>query len=755
MPHRINHPRPVSRCAARLAWFLAVGAISFGQVSETSQVDSAVRLDPFEVKSTNYDGYLPAEVTTGTRYAANMLEIPFSVATITAEFIEDFQAHNFNEILAYTSGFAEDPGSQNGSFVLRGIRSTSNFKNGVIGGFVFGPASVDRVEVVKGSNAAVYGQVEATGLVNTITKQAKLGMESYRGSFGLGNNAWEKWNFDANIPLVKDKLGIRIAAQYDNNESREIDFYHFGRKNAYATIRYQISPKTWASASVDYVATDPLTPGNAPIVIGAGNVRLGVFGLGEYEKYYGFNPVGPTSSNPAEVYTIDGQVNHRFNDIFSLRLYLNGEIRDQPQFRVQGGGNYFLTGSGAGKIGNDRRAFINYGDIGRKAAQMDFLSEFKTGNIEHKLLMAYNYINETNRSFQRRRSVLLPHLDPDAPVYYNFEPTYFDNDPAVFDLLVSNDSRDNTGHGILLSERAAFIGGKLIAMGGLRFDTIKTVITNFLRPVGNQRGIMDQNDTTYQAGLLYRVNKGLSLYASYSESFQPQVNTNQIDYEGNPLDPFRGKGFDAGIKGSLRDNTLNFTLGWFTVMRDNIGRAATDDLGSAMLNRFGAAYFVPGEQKSKGIELDYNLSLTPALTVFGNYAYIDARWTKVPDQRHLAPHLQLVGVAPSRSPKHNAAFGARYSFNHGFLKGLSVRAAARYSDEAILDTAVRDINSQFFYTPEYLLVDGGITYNYKARQGKFAHRYDVTFRNLFDERYMFGRQYGEKFGYMVSYTVSF
>src|SRR5690606_10271170 len=86
-------------------------------VSDTAQEESAVHLDPFEVKSTSHDGYLPAEVTTGTRYAANMLEIPFSVATITAEFIEDFPAHNFNEILAYTSGFAEDPGSQNGSFV--------------------------------------------------------------------------------------------------------------------------------------------------------------------------------------------------------------------------------------------------------------------------------------------------------------------------------------------------------------------------------------------------------------------------------------------------------------------------------------------------------------------------------------------------------------------------------------------------------------------------------------------------------------
>ncbi len=722
---------------------------------EQGAAEEVIQLNPFEVSTARLDDYLPAEVTTGTRYAANALEIPFAVSIVTSEFIEDFQLHNFGEILGYTSGFAEDGGSQNGSFVLRGIRSISNFKNGVIGGFVFGPASVDRVEVVKGSNAAVYGQVEATGLVNTVTKQAKLDRAAYSASVGFGNNNWERWNLDANLPLIKDKFGIRIAAQYDTNDSKAQDFYRFSRKNFYATARYQIGPRTWLAGSVDYVKTDPLTANPAPFVR-EGNATVGIFGLGEYKDYYGFHPSGPASSNAVKgVYTSDLQLNHQFNDALSLRVYLNHEDRTQPQFRVQGGGNYFLDGSSAGRIGNDRRAFINYGDIGRKAAQVDLLGEFWTGKVEHKLLLAYNYINDYNDSYQRRRSALLPHLDPDDPVYYNFEQTYFVNDPEVFDLLQSLGGRDNTGHGFLVSERASFMEGRFIAMGGVRYDTIETILNNYLLPEEFQEATLDQNDTTYQAGVLYRVTNELSLYASYSESFQPQINTNQIDFEGNPLDPFRGSGFDAGIKGSLRGNTLNFTLGWFTVTRDNIGRAATDDAGNALENRFGAAYFVPGEQESQGVEFDYNLRLTHDLTVFGSYAYIDARWSKVPDQRHLPPELQLVGVTPARSPLHNAALGFRYALTSLGLKGVSVRAAARYADKAIIADNVRDANGKLFYAPDYILLDGGITYSFSSSESKVRHRFDATFRNLFDTEYLVGRQYGEKFGIMSTYTVSF
>lgn len=743
---KLNIPIRLFRCAATCFAFAINTALLNGD--DEAEIK---RLDPFQVTERAYDDYLPSEASTGTRYAASMLEIPFPVSVISSEFIEDFKVYDYIDALEYVSGFYDQAGT--GVFVLRGIQNTSNFKNGVLGGFVYGPASVERVEVVKGSNASVYGQTEPTGLINTITKQANLDRRETSLSGAIGTDNYHRWNLDTNIPVVDDKFGIRIAAQQLHTEHKRSPFFFHRRNNVYGTARLQITDDTWVSASIDHVHSRVQVPGLAAFVLGPGNVRLGVLGLGEYREHFGFDQFGPASINEIWVNNADLQLHHRFNEIFSARVYLATENRKQRQFRVQGGGNWRATTEEY----VPRRGFTARSDPRRDGAQVDLLSHFWTGPVEHKLLITLDYLNDYNLGvLQLRRQPTLPALTFDNPVYYNFDQTYYHHDPDFFNFVMRDADVRNKAQGFLISERAAFMNGRLIAMAGIRYDQVETDTTDRQRPAGDQRTYIKESDTTYQTGLLYRVTPEVSLYASYSESFTPQRSETVIDINGQPFSPFRGRGFDAGVKASLRENTMNFTIGVFDVSKDNIGRPATDELGDRLISPGGFEYFISGEQSSRGFELDYNITPVPGVTFFGNYAYIDAKWSKVPDMRHLPPNLSLEGVPPARTPTHSLAFGNRISLDRIGARGLSVRYGIIYTGETIVADNIRDADDNFFYAPSITRVDAGMTYNIRrGGDSNVRHRFDINVKNLFDREYLVNRRPGDKRTFIGTYTLSF
>ena len=169
-----------ARHRVSLGWFalllpVSLWAQSTAAPARDSAPDAPVQLSAFEVKAGDTAGYLAAEATSGTRYATPILETPIAVNTITRDFIEDFQLIDTTgqDMLAFTSSFTFTGGT--GAINLRGIRGFSVYKNGIREGGVLGPASLERAEVIKGANAAIYGQAEPSGMVNRIWAPPTVG----------------------------------------------------------------------------------------------------------------------------------------------------------------------------------------------------------------------------------------------------------------------------------------------------------------------------------------------------------------------------------------------------------------------------------------------------------------------------------------------------------------------------------------------------------------------------------------------------
>src|ERR1043166_6646357 len=133
--------------------------------------EEVVTLSEFSVKAESDRGYIASETMTGSRVRTPIIDLPYTVNVLTSEFFEDLAmfelADNITQIGSFTS---LDIG---GGFVLRGFSATSQLRDGFYRLGRYGGSNIDRLEVIKGSNAAIYGRTSPGGMVNFISKAPK------------------------------------------------------------------------------------------------------------------------------------------------------------------------------------------------------------------------------------------------------------------------------------------------------------------------------------------------------------------------------------------------------------------------------------------------------------------------------------------------------------------------------------------------------------------------------------------------------
>ena len=127
------------------------------------------------------------EITvTARNRAENLQEVPLAISVFTSEQLDKATIKNINDLANYTSNMTFNS-SENGRLnipVIRGMGmiDTRGFDNNVSifldGVFVSGRSSqnvsmldLERVEVVKGPQSALYGRNSFSGAINYVTKK--------------------------------------------------------------------------------------------------------------------------------------------------------------------------------------------------------------------------------------------------------------------------------------------------------------------------------------------------------------------------------------------------------------------------------------------------------------------------------------------------------------------------------------------------------------------------------------------------------
>lgn len=791
----MNRPRFSAMVAFTITGLSVLISIGHAQSPASPQKaeDDVIQLSPFVVRGTSDNGYLSAEATSGTRYATPIMETPFAVNVISKEFMEDFLAIDLTgqELLSYTSSFSFAEGT--GAINLRGIRGFSVYKNGLREGGVLGPASLERTEVIKGPNAAIYGQAEPSGMVNRITKKGQpKAFQELR--VNLGENELSRVQVDINQPIVKGKLLSRFAFSQEHNEAGPQDFARFRRTNLYGSFTWNLAPNTALTVNSEYVWFRSHTQSASlmpfvfrPVVINGvtSNQFIGLFGRGEYEDFRYVNTAGPFAYNQVEYTQVDGTLSHKVNDWLTVRAL--GGFWNRPQNQigsVNSGTNAGAYNATTGVIQGTSLPQITRNRATQVNAQVDLLAQFKTGKVGHKLLLTGDYqVSDAYASVRRTNnaaySLPLNNFLIDGATRVDGFP-YGEYSNPVWNVAATSTTNVQTTSGIMLSERMALLNDRWFVIVGGRHDKLERKQTDYLNPIqaatqrvnaGEEITYPVSEATTYQTGTLFRVTPALSAYANFSSSFLPQgTGLTVVDASGAPLDPQEGKGGELGFKVDLAEKRLSFTTGVYDLRRSNIPRVARDPAGNPILIPGTTAgttrqYSTVADVRSKGVEFDANWRPTSNLSVTLGVGYNDIKFVKVPN----ATEQYLIGIPPDNSPQWTGGTTLSYRFSSGPLKGFNARAGVRYQGEALVNNSTASIygdsgvkgppvtiggvvyDTFYFKNDAIFLVNVGVGYRWKV--GKTDQSVNLDVSNALEEKYLRGARASDPRSITLSYVL--
>ncbi|NKB17843.1 MAG: TonB-dependent receptor, partial [Pseudanabaena sp. CRU_2_10] len=209
-------------------------------------------------------------------------------------------------------------------------------------------------------------------------------------------------------------------------------------------------------------------------------------------------------------------------------------------------------------------------------------------------------------------------------------------------------------------------------------------------------------------GIVYQPTKDISLYASYTQSFNPVSGRSET---GTPFLPERGTQYEIGIKADLFDGRLSTTLSAYDITKSNVLTADPNNPDFSIQI---------GEQKGRGIDFDLVGKILPGWELIASYAHTDARISK--------DNSFPVGNRLNNTPQNTASLFTSYRIQEGELKGLGFGAGIFY-----VDSRVGDLDNSFTL-PSYTRVDAALYYekeNFTAA---------INFKNLFNARYFDGAQ---------------
>ncbi|MDP0498501.1 MAG: TonB-dependent receptor plug domain-containing protein [Verrucomicrobiota bacterium JB022] len=250
------------RLLATTGWVAASLLPATTWAQDEADETEVFELSPFVIQSTDDDGYRAATSVSGTSLNTRLQDLPMSIQPITADFINDTGATDFDSALAYSSGvFTDSREASRGTSGPNANRSSSSsersasasargarFANIVnirgfdvpfqnrygfrSGGLVIDPGgdatalgglldsvNIERMEVVKGPNSLLYGVGVLSGIVNVIPKRPML-EEAYEFSLGVGSYDYFRTTGDVTGPIFQNddhSLAYRILGAYQSN----------------------------------------------------------------------------------------------------------------------------------------------------------------------------------------------------------------------------------------------------------------------------------------------------------------------------------------------------------------------------------------------------------------------------------------------------------------------------------------------------------------------------------------------------------
>lgn len=624
-------------------------------------------------------GYVPQD-TGLAKVPAPLRDIPQSIAVIPAEVLLDQRALSVQDALKNVPGVGFSSGDgQRDQVTIRGFTAIADqyvdgFRDD---GLYFRDLSnVERIEVIKGPAAVLYGRGSSGGLINRVTRKPDRDVTSATFSAGSYDNL--RGELDIGRLDPDSGIGVRLTGAYQDSDS----FRAQGRVR-----RTAIAPSFALGRGQDtsiLVQADYLN-----------DLRVNDFGIPavngrpvavDPSTYYGAANARDADAVRSTVLSQSVTLLHRFSDDLSFRngfrhyRYQLQRRNTLPSLVNAAAGTVTLTHGG---IDRDEDGWSN---------QSELTQVVRVGGMKHMLLYGLEISRQIKdaRTIASRTVATTSLLAPVNPVVDN----------ARFTALSASQLNRFDTVGVYVQDMADF-GHGVKALVGLRYDDYRQRTEQ--RLPGQQPLARTDRNWSPRAGLVFQPDAAQSYYASWSRSFQPSAEAFGLAANNADIAPEETTNREIGAKYTLFGGRLGLQAAAFILKRTGI--KGTDPSTNTLLPI--------GTQRTRGIELSGQLDLASGLRAMAGYAYLDAAIVA-------SATPALIGTGATLTPEHQAnlfvtkAFGDRFGFGAG----------GNYVGDRWADPANTTI------LPHYVTVDALAW----AQVG--AVRLQVNAYNVFDRRYI-------------------
>ncbi|HIV71481.1 MAG TPA: TonB-dependent siderophore receptor [Candidatus Aquabacterium excrementipullorum] len=523
--------------------------------------------------------------TTATPLGLTVRETPQTVTVITRQRIEDQGLRSITDVLNNTPGITVQQYETNrGQFTARGFDINTLMIDGVpttwdqswSSGETFTSMAIyDRVEVVHGATGLTTGAGSPGAAINMIRKRANATELSGSAEVSIGSWNQRRAMADVGTALNEAKtLRARVAAEYDDHGSW-VDGLSYKNQTVFAALEADLSPETLLSAGISYQDNKSKGAmwGGLPVWFtdgGRTNWDRSKTTAADWTRSDNIyeNHFASLEHTFANGWKVKGSYNHGDRYANSKLIY----IYDSPD-RTTGTG--LKPWPGAFKVKTKQE------DIAVQAN-----GPFQLLGRTHELALGYT------KSTKDRDTEARSYSNVATPGNFNiWDGSYAE---PTWGAFAPNSTLSNTQEAVYGAARFSLADPLKLIVGAR--------LTNFEQTASDAPGGLKLNvegKVTPYAGLIYDINKNYSVYASYTDIFEPQTKRS-IDKKF--IDPVVGKSTEIGAKGDFLDGRLSASFAVFRTKENNLAQA-TDQYADT--DTFETAYRAT-DATSRGFEFEVN-----------------------------------------------------------------------------------------------------------------------------------------------------
>ncbi|CAD7489670.1 TonB-dependent receptor [Aeromonas dhakensis] len=579
------------------------------------------------------------EVATATRTNTPAKLVPQAIDSVKASELTAFGQPTLSEALTGIPGVNASGDTRFDGVNIRGFSASNDF---YLDGFrddmqyTRDLGNTERVEVLKGPAAVLYGRGSTGGIVNRVSKKPQKGLESSVSA--------QVGSFDSR----------RLAADLNGEAGEQVQVrLNLAQEDKDSFRNGVTSKRTLLAPSVNWEINDKLN-------------WLLQYERNEHDRTPDRGIPG-VNGRPADVpkeYVYSDTRRDFIDDVAqSTRSRLSWDINDQWQLRQQLGytsldsqfDNTYVTSVKGDKV--TRARWQQDLKANSLISNTEVEGQLQTGPVEHRLLVGFeqNWQERTPKLYQNATAIPAGNLyDPGSL------PTY---DGAM--KLSSDANHKVRGYGLYVQDQLSLGDWHLLA--GLRRDDF-TVTSR--RNDLNKEETVSVTSLSPRLGLVWNPIEEHAFYASYSKTFTP-VGGELIGItpgdKNNNLDPQHTRLYEGGVKSDWLDGRLATTLSLYRLEMYN--KRSKDPLDPTKV-------ILTGLQRTEGIELSARAQLTDELYLRGGIAIQDAEQVKA--------DADLQGKRPMNVSRQNGELFAGYqSGKQGWFGETGVTAVGdRFADNA-------------------------------------------------------------------------